>query len=452
MSTAKSVKPDPERAECFRFTSYDYNPETATALLRYTIDDIPFEEELVFAQAPQKLSPSQLCAINHCLAYLHIAAGISYYKAFLPRQLIVETRPLSRFAASFFDDFYLKGLGEFAYLNKIDLRDQIKFPYSADVTTSPSELDLPRSTGVPVGGGKDSSVTLELLRRSDEPLTVLSVGHHRAIDETAAVSGAPLVHIKRTLSPNLFTFNKQGAYNGHVPITGILSFIFVIASILYGFDTIVMSNERSANIGNLDMDGFEVNHQWSKSEAFEITFSKLLKTEMLPSLQYFSLLRPLSELSIAKIFADLGEYHGSFSSCNRTFKIEDKLESRWCGDCDKCRFVFLILAPFFRKKDLTGIFGSNLLDDKNQLSSFQELLGLQGQKPFECVGEIEESIAALALLAKHPEWQDNPTVKILTGQLNISSDTADSYIKKYMTKDEAALMPDRFKKVLDAIT
>jgi tetratricopeptide (TPR) repeat protein len=213
-----------------------------------------------------------------------------------------------------------------------------------------------------------------------------------------------------------------------------------------------MSNERSANIGNLDMDGFEVNHQWSKSEAFEIAFSNLLKTEMLPSLQYFSFLRPLSELSIAKVFADFGDYHDSFSSCNRAFKIENKLESRWCGDCDKCRFVFLILAPFFNKTALTDIFGTNLLEDKNQRSSFQELLGIQGQKPFECVGEIEESIAALTLLTKHPEWQDSPAVKTLTAQLDISSDKADSYIKKYLAKDEAALMPDRFKKVLDAIT
>ncbi len=452
MHVDNSLKPIPHPAKHFKFVSCDYVPETATAHLRYAVDDILFEEKLVFVDAQTNLSHSQLDAINHTLYYLHIAAGISYYKAFLPQEIVIETRPLSILAASFFDEFYLKGLGEFAYLNNIDLSNRINFPHSPDATTKPFDLCLPRKTGVPVGGGKDSSVTLELLRRSDEPLSVLSVGHHRAIDETAAVHGVPLIHIKRTLSPNLFIYNKQGAYNGHVPITGILSFIFVIASVLYGFDTIAMSNERSANIGNFDMDGFEVNHQWSKSEAFEIAFSELLKTEMLPSLQYFSFLRPLSELSIAKAFADLGDYHDSFSSCNRAFKIENKLESRWCGDCDKCRFVFLILAPFFNKTALTDIFGTNLLEDKHQRSSFQELLGLQGQKPFECVGEIEESIAALTLLTKHPEWQDSPAVKAFTAQLNISSDKADSYIKRYLAKDEAALMPDRFKKVLDAIT
>ncbi len=290
------------------------------------------------------------------------------------------------------------------------------------------------------------------MRKSGEPLSALSVGHHRAIDETAAAAGVPLIHIRRSLSPNLFEFNKLGAYNGHVPITGILSFIFVIAAVLYGFDAIAMSNERSANIGNVEVDGFEVNHQWSKSEAFERMFNRLLHTEILPSLQYFSFLRPLSELLIAKIFASLTAYHGSFSSCNKAFKIEGKLEARWCGNCDKCRFVFLILAPFFSRQALLDIFGADLLLDQSQLPAFQELLGLQGQKPFECVGEIEESIAAITLLAEHPDWQNSTTLKTLVRQLDLSPARAAGYVEKYLSRQESALMPDRYKKVLDAFT
>jgi len=444
--------PTPYSAESFDFVSYEYRPETATASLRYAVGDISFEERLVFVDAPSELSPAQLEAVNHCLYYLHIAAGVSYYKAFLPPRIKVETRPMSKLAAGFFNNFYLKGLGEFAYLNNLDLRNRIHFPYNSDAAPDPAELTLPRVTGVPVGGGKDSSVTLESLKRHKEPIMTLSVGYHRSIDDTAAVADVPLVHIKRLLSPNLFELNKQGALNGHVPVTGILSFIFVIAAVLYGFDTVAMSNERSANIGNLDIDGFKVNHQWSKSEEFEVAFAELLKTEMLPSLQYFSFLRPLSELSIAKIFSELTDYHGSFTSCNKAFRINDRMDARWCGDCDKCRFVFLILAPFLSREALVGIFGSDLLQDKDQLSSFRELLGIQGQKPFECVGEIEESIAALTLLTRHPEWQNNTTISELLEQLHISPTTADSYIKKYLTKNEVSWMPDRYKKVLDAIT
>ncbi len=392
-----------------------------------------------------------MAAIDHCLHYLHIAAGVSYYKAFIPPRIKVETQPLSQIAAQFFNRFYLKGLGEFAYRNNIDLRNRIRFPYRTDSNAHPAQLSLPRRTAVPVGGGKDSSVTLELLKRHNEPMTALSVGYHKSIEEIASAAEIPLWHVKRYLSPNLLELNKNGALNGHVPITGILSFVFVVAAIVYGFDTIAMSNEGSANVGNVKFEGLEVNHQWSKSEEFEIEFRELLRSEIFPSLQYFSLLRPFSELFIAKIFSNFTHYHRRFSSCNKAFKIEGKIDAKWCGDCDKCRFVFLILSPFLSHKSMMDIFRTNLLAQKTQLPKFEKLLGLKGAKPFECVGEFEESIAALTLLGRLPEWQNSEIVNSLLSHVNASPATADGYINTALSIKHTPWMPDRYKGILNAV-
>ena len=93
------------KAKTFRFTSYEFNTKETTAFLRYAADEIDFEEKLIFAGAGQKLNPEQVNTINHFLYYLHIAAGVSYYKAFIPDVIKIETKPMSEATARFFEKF-----------------------------------------------------------------------------------------------------------------------------------------------------------------------------------------------------------------------------------------------------------------------------------------------------------------------------------------------------------
>ena len=190
-----------------------------------------------------------------------------------------------------------------------------------------------------------------------------------------------------------------------------VSAIACAAAPLYGFDAVAMANERSASEGNLSVDGIEVNHQWSKGLAFE----RLLREQLAwraPGLEWFSLLRPFSELSIARAFARLPGYHDAFTSCNAVFRRDPaRRATDWCGDCPKCRFVFLILAPFLGPAPLEAIFGGNLLEDPGQVEGFAELMAVGGHKPFECVGEEEESAAAFRLIAERPEWRDAAVVR-----------------------------------------
>jgi UDP-N-acetyl-alpha-D-muramoyl-L-alanyl-L-glutamate epimerase len=267
-------------------------------------------------------------------------------------------------------------------------------------------------TLVPIGGGKDSLVTIELLRNAGEDCTVAWVGNSELIRACAERTGLPMLNIGRELSPVLFDYNRLGAYNGHIPVTAINSLIAVATAVLHGLGPVVMSNERSASDPNLVWNGHEINHQWSKGVAAEGLLRAALAAHAGLTEPYFSLLRSLSELHIARLFAEIDRYDDVVTSCNAAFKLRDASE-RWCRDCPKCRFVFLAMAPFMPRERITHIFGGDLLADAAQIPGYRELLGVDGHKPFECVGEVEESVVALSLLAERDQWRDAPVVRAL---------------------------------------
>ena len=244
-----------------------------------------------------------------------------------------------------------------------------------------------------------------------------SIGGHRASRDCAAAAGLALVVAHRRLDPGLGELNRSGALNGHIPVTAVVSLVAVAQALVTGADEVVFSNERSANVGSFVANGLPVNHQYSKGLAAERLLRAAL-AEVTTELAYYSLLRPLSEVQIAALFARLEAYLPVFTSCNAAFRIDEgRRVERWCGHCPKCRFVFLVLAPFLPRERLSGIFGADLLADRRPAQGYRELLGLTGFKPFECVGEIEESQVALALVARRGQWDGAPVVEALLSEL-----------------------------------
>jgi len=401
----------------FIFENYLYDPVVSTLSLRYRFDAGPrFEEKLVFDFVPRQLSPEASVVLDRIFCLIFLMSGVSYYKSFVPQTLICEPFPVDRITAEFLHKFYEKGLAEFAFRNRISLRGHVAIRWSGDLPAAPIVLDLPRRTCVPVGGGKDSIVTLECLKCSGEPLVLFSLGDAGPIRACIAASGLPFIRVHRRLDSGLFKLTESGALNGHVPITGILSAIALAGAVMAGCDAIVMSNEHSASAPNLQTDDSDVNHQYSKSLEFEEDFSEYLKNYISPSIAYFSLLRPLSEIEIARRFAKYRKYFPLFLSCNAAFRQSPATRGRgWCGNCPKCRFVFLALAPSVEKTELIGIFGRNLLDDKTQQEGFAQLCGLGEHKPFECVGELAESAAVMSYLGSHPDWRKDAVVRQLHG-------------------------------------
>ncbi len=439
----------------FIFDSCNFSPETGKIFLNYSLDgEIRFTETLTLPHPPPTFDPSSP-SFHAALRALHLCGGVSYYKTCLPKQIEVRTEGLTREQADFWNAVYENGLGEFFYRNDIDFRGLLQFPsVDSPPPTIESTIVKPKSGRVliPLGGGKDSIVTAELLRKSGHDVTLLRMGAHPMIDAEVKALGLPVLTVERHLSPILFRLNAEGALNGHVPVSAYLSFLAVVIAEVYGFDTVVMSNERSANEGNVEYLGKKINHQWSKSLEAERMMQEYIRVGIDPLLQYFSLLRPLSEVAIAKIFAEFPQYFGCVTSCNANWKILSKPQSdarpRWCGHCPKCAFVFACLAAFLPKNAILEMFGADLFSSSDLLPLFRELLGVENFKPFECVGTADETKAAFLLIHDRGEFTDTPAMKMFLSDILPAIKNPKKLIEDARKPSNDHCIPVQFQKLL----
>ena len=460
-----------EKFKQFHFDGFEYrfDAEASRLLvyLRYSLSggrdgeatasgEERFTEIMVFPLEDQRWAEVDRTALERALAALHLMAGISYYKTFLPAEMAgVE---LDRAQSEFWTKVYQRGLGEFFYRNQIDFRGLINFPISkaasADAPTDEQVHPLPNRCLVPIGGGKDSLVTIELLKEAGIDFTLFSLRDAAPIAATAALAGKPRIVVERQLDPRLFELNEAGALNGHVPITALIAFVSAVCGILYGYRYLVFSLEQSANYGQLIYHGMDVNHQYSKSAEFEADVRAYLERYVRPGLEFFSMLRPLNELAIAKIFASLpafGQYAPRFTSCNANFTIQrDQSPTPWCGHCPKCAFVFLILAAFVPREQMIKMFGGNLADHEDLLPLFEELLGLKNFKPFECVGTPEESRAALELISRNPAYANDLLVRAWLDKWRKkwTAEELESSIKLALASGEQGFLPEQFWQII----
>jgi hypothetical protein len=358
---------------------------------------------------------------------LAVAAGVSYFKVSAPTSIAfgrgIELDEAGRAAMS---ALYDEGLREFTYANDLPLPRPVALPPAAERWSGRdagqgSTSSAPGAAGggrllIPIGAGRDSSLLAAVLGANppgdgERPL-LLAIGDNPYAARVAAATGLDLVVAGREIDPGLLELNARGALNGHVPVTAINSLIAVVVALATGCTAVVMANERSASQATRVVAGVEINHQYSKSFAFE----QLLRAALEPVGidDYFSALRPWGELPIAAAFAGVPRpVQQAFMSCNRAF-IRDpaKRSNGWCGECPKCRSVFLSLAPFMDPAQLAEIFGRDLLADAAQSPGFLDLVDPDA-KPFECVGEIDEARIALALLAGDDRWRAHAVVRTL---------------------------------------
>jgi UDP-N-acetyl-alpha-D-muramoyl-L-alanyl-L-glutamate epimerase len=323
-------------------------------------------------------------------------------------------------------------LGEFFYKNSIDFRGLVAFPFiQKHVEPTSSHVRKDRSL-VLLGSGKDSITTSELLKKAKKTFSLFSLSPRPIHRETAQLIQASLYEVKRTIDPKLFELNKvAGMYNGHIPITAITSLTAILMAHLNDFRYVILSNEESANYGNVEYHGSMINHQWSKSLEFETLFREYLRNYVTSDIVYFSLLRGFTEFHIVKLFVTHPRYFNVFTSCNENFGVlKDRPTTLWCGNCPKCAFVFLMLAAYLPKKQLISIFQKNLFADAKLLPTYKELLALEGIKPFECVGTPEESLAAFEEVLKKGEYATDfviqsiaPSVENMLKEKNVSTES-----------------------------
>jgi UDP-N-acetyl-alpha-D-muramoyl-L-alanyl-L-glutamate epimerase len=430
------------RGKVFSYEGFRTDAERGLLTCRYSLDGAEFAERVTLTPGPGWNTPAAQAAAR--LVYL--LAGVSYYKTAAPPVIDLGGTALTEAELGFLREFYLSGLGEYSYRNGLDLSGLRFEARSAAKEALAGAPFQPSGAGlrplVPFGGGIDSIVTVEGARRSTADIALFVVSRpgdrFAAIEQPAAVSGLPVLRAEREIDSRLLRSKELGFLNGHVPVTGIISAIAVLAAALAGRDAVVMSNEWSASVPTLEYHGRPVNHQWSKSAAFEAGFRQLLQAGPAGLPDYFSALRDRTELWVGERFARLTQYHGTFRSCNRAFHIDTARRlDHWCGQCDKCCFIDLILAPFLPAARLRAVFTASgqagggpsaglrePLDDPALKPKFQTLLG-SGTKPFECVGEVNECRAAVLLAARRADRADTPLLRELAAEVTARPDAPD---------------------------
>ncbi len=337
--------------------------------------------------------------IDNLVFNLGLIEMISYWKATCSQEISVKAGFLNQDQLAWWKDLILNGMGQYFYENQIDFRKKgfLKMSSAGKRKSFQSQaLKLKNRYLVPIGGGKDSIVTIELLKEAGREAGCFSLNPSQASKQVMKIADCRKpITIIRKIDPKLFELNRQGFLNGHTPFTAYLSFLSVLAAIIFDYKLIAFSNEQSANEGNVWYFGKEVNHQYSKTFKFEKKFRSYLQKYLIKGVDYFSLLRPLYELQIAKIFANYPKYFKSFLSCNQGAKNKS-----WCCQCPKCLFVFTCLFPFLGQAEIKSIFGQNLFMRKDLLQIMKELIAENDFKAFECVGTKKESIVAFYLSFK----------------------------------------------------
>lgn len=340
---------------------------------------------------------------KYLIFHIGLVELISYWKATCSKNVIIKAGYINEEQIDFFKKLYFHGLGELFYTNGIEPNYEDFMNITCVIEST--NINIPNYNGIgnliPIGGGKDSNISLELLKNSFEDNNAFIINPKEVTLKCAELAGydeSNTITVKRTIDKNLIELNKQGFINGHTPFSALVAFISYLCAYINNKKYIVLSNESSANESNVA--GTKINHQYSKTYEFENDFNEYTKKYFQIDIKYFSLLRPLTEYQIAMLFSKYEKYHNVFKSCNVGSK---SLPWKWCCNCPKCLFVFIILSPFLYKEKLINIFGEDLFEKEDLLNTFIELTGYGETKPFECVGTYEEVRYAISKVIEREE-------------------------------------------------
>ncbi len=425
-----------------KYTTFKYNSYSLTQDENNIYISYDFEITGLISFHPEiRIDKNDLPVINDfdspvgkkIIFSLGMVEAVSYLKAACCPKMTVECGYLDDDDKTWWKKLYFGGLGEFFYRNGIDadFKDFLTIECTGeDIETKNEKVNYSSFSVVPVGGGKDSAVSAELVKKVTSDILFFTVNSQKARTDTVIAAGykeKDIIKTYRKISPELLELNKQGFLNGHTPFSAIVAFLSLYCAYLTGSKNIILSNEASANEANIK--GSNINHQYSKSYEFEKDFTAYVSKNILPGISYFSLLRPFNELQIAAEFCCHESYLYSFRSCNAGSKT-----NIWCCNCSKCLFVYSILSAFLPQEKLEDIFGENLLDKNELEADFNGLVGLSEVKPFECVGTVSEIEYALAVCAKNliAEGHSLPClIKKFTENFNIDEIAQQPLMKEY---------------------
>lgn len=428
-----------EKYKEFYYNSYSINEDDEAIYLEYEFE-IPgltkFTTKLSILKKEMQFKSLENNYVKNMVFNIGLIELISYWKSTCSPKIIIKCGYLNEEQINWWKKLYFYGLGELLYTNNIktninDLLEIKCLENNKEIISDENIEDNFEGYIVPIGGGKDSVVTLETLKIDRDKDYCLIINPKPVTLKCAEIAGLGynnIIEIKRSIDQNLIELNKKGFINGHTPFSAMLAFVSYFVAYLLSKKYIALSNENSANESNVV--GEKINHQYSKSFEFECDFEEYAEKYLKMPIKYFSFLRPLNELQIAKIFSKHEKYHKVFKSCNVGSKEK---EWKWCLNCAKCLFAYIILSPYLYKNKLVSIFGADMFENKDLLEIFIELTGNGENKPFDCVGTYEEVKFAISKTIENIELRNETLPYLLQYYKNNYKlvDTKDDITKRY---------------------
>jgi len=453
-----------------RFIFRPYNLDTDRSLLRctYAIDfeegeRVEYTNVLEFPGATPDMwarIPPQL--LQAMLESLVIMLGLYYWKIHCAPAMCIEGFSLTREQAQFWNTLYTKGLAEFFYRSRIDFRGLINFPYDTAGPTQVSSTPFVRSrrTLLTHGGGKDSIVSSEILKAAGIPFDLFVLNHNKMPkmqERVAELIGERVVVVRQSRDPLARRLSQLKKVQGGYPHSLAVTFVATLVAVLQDYRYVALSNEHSADIGNTEYYGVDVNHQWGKSTESEMLVREYIARFITPDVVPFSLLRQFSEIEMVRRFTQYPKYFYSFSSCNMNFSFPPSVTENgraerayWCNKCPKCVFIFACLAAFLPKETVIDIFGADLYADTQLLRTYRELLGLEGIKPFECVGTPEEMIVAMSRAQKTGAYKHEPAMDLFEGVVLPNGSSLGEIERRVFSAHGVGTIPEEFTSLLEA--
>ncbi len=435
-----------EQFKSFHYHGFSVIERSGEIFVTYNFsiaDNYHFSPTLTFHTDYNYTNSQDKHLIDNMFFHIGMVELISYWKIACPPKIIIHPKAINDKQILWWKHLMYQGLGEFFYINNIDVKydDFVQIVSEGIHVSKKKSFDTGNGYLIPIGGGKDSVLTLEILK--DCNAAPFAINPRKAQLDTLISAGfleKDLIIVTRTLDPLMLSMNRDGFLNGHTPFSALLAFITLPVALFSQKRHIALSNESSANESTV-LDS-KINHQYSKSLEFEDNFREYVQEFITEDIRYFSMLRPLSELQITSLFAQYREHHSGFRSCNMGSK-----NNEWCGKCSKCMFTFIMLSAFLDQKEVQQIFGTNMFDDMELLKTVEELAGLWPSKPFECVGTAEEVIVAINHIIK--QYDPNKLPVILKNiRINQPVQELSSFIKIFdtnnnLTNKEFALLQHR---------
>lgn len=404
------------RPSSFTFDSYKIDVTRSTVIFTYRVEfkygiAKTFTDKIILKDVSPDLwekVPKQV--LESTLQALLIMTGINYWCVFPTNNIKIKGFTLTREQAYFWDSLYLKGLAEFFYEMKLDFKNLINFPYDESLVESPSILLEQSSKALLLNGaGKDSILSAEILKSLGTKFDFFTFNPKQAHKRIATLVGAETIRVYRHRDSHLSIYETIFLTSPSYPSVSTYTFIALLIAELLGYNSIIVSNERSADFGNLTYLGLQVNHQWCKSSEAEKMINDYIYRFITPSISTSSLLRKFSELEIIQRFVQYPQYFHDVTSCNTYFYLTSLeryfvKKGYWCRRCAKCVFLFACFAAYLPKKEVITIFGGDLYNKKRLIPLFKRILGIEGFKPLDCVGEPEEMILAMYYAINRNEY------------------------------------------------